>query len=157
MPATTHRNAPVAVMTAPDTPSSFTADMACTASSGLRESFDTVRARVEDQIVEQLGPDQFEARVSPLPALQTAASWSAYWTITEHGHNSKVQAGENAGEFLKHDFVVRQYTPVGRYRGAQMLPFTAIAAQSQHPRQINLVVTDTLTGKPLQALSLACG
>lgn len=117
------------------------------------------RARIT---LQQLGSDQFEASVTSVvtpshPA--PAASWSAYWTVTEHGHNSKVRAGENAGEFLKHDFVVRQYTPVGEYKSsntAQKLAFRSIAPTSDHPRQINLVVFDTQTGATLQALSLQC-
>ena len=95
----------------------------------------------------------FEATITPA---DSAASWAAYWSVTEHGHNSKVAAGENKGEFLKHDFVVRQYVPVGSYSGVQKLKFNAIAADAQHPRQVNLVVFEPKSGKTLQALSLAC-
>ena len=103
----------------------------------------------------QSTPDanQFEARVTPV---EGAGPWSAYWTVTEHGHSSRVNAGENNGETLKHDFVVRQYTPVGNYQGAQTLKFAAIAAQAMHPRQINLVISEPKSGKPLQAVSLSC-
>ena len=108
----------------------------------------------------QLGTDQFEASVTPVSAPQNPASWSAYWTITEHGHNSKVAAGENAGEFLKHDFVVRQYTQAGEYKSSdtnpQKLSFRSIAPTPGHQRQVNLVVFDTKTGKTLQAVSLQC-
>ena len=76
--------------------------------------------------------------------------------MTEHNHSSRVKAGENAGKFLKHDFVVRQYVPVGRYEGVQTLKFYAIAAQADHPRQINLIVSDVQSGEPLQAVSLQC-
>lgn len=114
--------------------------------------------------VRQLGADQFEASVTPLanlPGQQAATSWSAYWTITEHGHNSRVQAGENAGEFLKHDFVVRQYTQAGDYKAGsaavpQKLTFRSIAPTPGHARQVNLVVFDTKTGSTLQAVSLQC-
>jgi hypothetical protein len=99
------------------------------------------------------GADSFKATVTPVSGVE---SWSAYWTVTEHGHSSRVKAGENSGEFLKHDFVVRQYTPVGTYQGAQTLNFSSIAAQAEHPRQINLVVSDPKTGTPLQAVSLTC-
>jgi hypothetical protein len=97
--------------------------------------------------------DQYTARVTPADGV---SHWSAYWTVTEHGHNSKVKAGENKGEFLQHDFVVRQYVPVGRYEGAQTLGFASIAPQPGHARQINLVVHDSRSGEPLQALSLQC-
>jgi len=97
--------------------------------------------------------DQYTARVTPADGV---SHWSAYWTVTEHGHNSKVKSGENKGEFLQHDFVVRQYVPVGRYEGAQTLSFASIAPQPGHARQINLVVRDSRSGEPLQALSLQC-
>lgn len=97
--------------------------------------------------------DGFEARVEPTDGNTT---WTAYWTVTEDGHSSRVKAGENAGEFLQHDFVVRQYTPLGRYQGAQSLKFFALPAQADHLRRINLVVSDDKSGEPLQALSLPC-
>jgi hypothetical protein len=113
--------------------------------------------------VNQQGADQFEAQVtaSGSQAADTAAlPWSAYWSVTEHGHSSRVQSGENAGEFLKHDFVVRQYTPAGEYSTSgsrpQRLTFRSIATTPGHPRQINLVVFDRKTGDTLQAVSLQC-
>jgi hypothetical protein len=97
--------------------------------------------------------DAFEAMVTPAEGV---AAWAAYWTVTEHGHSSKVKAGENAGEFLQHDFVVRQYVPAGGYRGPSRLTLRAVPQQAAHPRQVNLVVFDPKSGRPLQALSLAC-
>lgn len=110
-------------------------------------------ARASIQLRRTDSANTFEARVTPA---DTGGTWTAYWTVTEHGHSSRVKAGENSGEYLKHDFVVRQYAPVGRYEGAQSLQFFAIASQPDHPRQINLVVSDGRTGEPLQALSLQC-
>ena len=109
--------------------------------------------------LKQVDADRFEARVTA--ALDTGAlPWSAYWTVTENGHNSKVQAGENAGEFLKHDFVVRQYTQAGDYTNtgdkAQTLALRSIAATPGYQRQINLVVFDKKTGSTMQAVSLQC-
>ena len=97
--------------------------------------------------------DAFEANVTPI---DPAARWSAYWTVTEHGHSSKVKSGENAGELLKHDFVVRQYVPAGDYQGAGRLVLRAVPGEAGHARQVNLVVFDKPSGKPLQALSLGC-
>lgn len=99
------------------------------------------------------GSNGFEAHITPA---SNAGAWTAYWTVTEHNHSSRVKAGENSGEFLKHDYVVRQYTPVGRYQGPQTLKFYAIASHPDHPRQINLVVSDVQSGEPLQAVSLQC-
>ena len=103
--------------------------------------------------LEQTQADAFEAAVAPVNA---TAAWSAYWTVTEHGHSSKVKAGENAGELLQHDFVVRQYVPAGRYQGAQSLRLRAVPATPGHARQVSLVVFDSADGSPWQALSLAC-
>jgi hypothetical protein len=108
------------------------------------------RARIG---LQQVAPDSFEALVTPADGV---GAWAAYWTVTEHGHSSKVRAGENSGEFLQHDFVVRQYVPVGEYRGASKLTLRAVAAKQSHPRQVNLVVFEPGSGKPLQALSAGC-
>jgi hypothetical protein len=96
--------------------------------------------------------DVVEAEVTPA----APGAWSAYWTVTEHGHSSKVNAGENSGELLRHDFVVRQYVPAGRYQGAQKLKLHPVAPTPGHAQQVNLVVFEPMTGKPLQALSLGC-
>ncbi len=97
--------------------------------------------------------NSFEAQINPQ---NPAAKWAAYWTVTEHGHASRVTAGENKGEQLQHDFVVRQYVPVGQYSGAQTLRFDALAPKPGHPRQVNLVVYDPSSLRTLQALSLGC-
>ena len=106
----------------------------------------------------EAGPDRFEAEVTP--AAGAPATWSAYWTVTEDGYSTQVGAGENTGRLLRHDFVVRQYTPVGEYRSelgaAQPLTLRSIPFEPGHPRRINLVVFDPRTGRPLQAVSAAC-
>jgi hypothetical protein len=121
---------------------------------GKPESKEPAKANIA---LKQLGADQFEASVTPVAL---ASSWSAYWTVTEHGHNSKVLSGENKGEYLKHDFVVRQLVQAGQYKAgdtaAQKLSFRSIAPTPGHPRQVNLVVFDDKTGKTLQAVSLQC-
>jgi hypothetical protein len=108
------------------------------------------RARIT---LEKGADDAFEAMVTPAEGV---AAWAAYWTVTENGHSSKVKAGENAGELLQHDFVVRQYVPAGEYRGPSKLTLRAVPRQADHPRQVNLVVFDPKSGRPLQALSLGC-
>lgn len=82
---------------------------------------------------------------------------AAFWAITEDGHRSAVTAGENAGERLSHDYVVRELLPIPAWSGAATLPFRPSGpADPAHPRAINLVVTDGASGRPLQALRLAC-
>jgi hypothetical protein len=109
------------------------------------------RATIE---LRKTGGDAFAANVSPVEGV---GAWSAYWTVTEHGHGSKVKAGENAGEFLTHDFVVRQYVPAWDRRGPALLTLRSIPASPEHPRQVNLVVFDPKNGRTLQALGLSCG
>ncbi|HEY1228408.1 MAG TPA: DUF1223 domain-containing protein [Ramlibacter sp.] len=108
------------------------------------------RARIR---LAQVQPDLVEATIEPTGDGQ---SWAAYWTVTEHGHASKVRAGENAGEFLRHDFVVRQYVPTGPRTGAQHLQLRLVPRDGAAPRTTNLVVYDPATRRPLQALGLSC-
>jgi hypothetical protein len=113
-------------------------------------SAEPARARIA---LQRSAVDAFVAQVTPAEGI---AAWGAYWTVTENGHNSKVKSGENAGEFLQHDFVVRQYVAAGDYHGPSTLRLRAIAAQAGHPRQVNLVVFDPKSGRPLQAISVGC-
>lgn len=108
--------------------------------------------------LQQLGADHFEATVTADD--QAPAVWSAYWTVTENSHSSKVRSGENAGELLQHDHVVRQYTPAGDYRNVsgtpQRLVLRSVSSQAGHARMVNLVVFDSKTGRSLQAVSAGC-
>ncbi len=86
---------------------------------------------------------------------------AAYWAVTESGHRSAVKAGENEGATLQHDFVVREYLPVAAWTASAATPAAlafspGLAADPAHPRQVNLVVVDAQTGRPVQALKLAC-
>src|SRR6185369_1880287 len=91
-------------------------------SRALGNGTEPARARIS---LQKSADDAFEALVTPSEGV---AAWGAYWTVTEHGHGSKVKAGENAAEFLQLDFVVRQYVPAGEYRGAAKVTPRAVAA-----------------------------
>lgn len=82
--------------------------------------------------------------------------WAAYWTLTEDGHTTKVKAGENSGELLKHDFVVRQYETVAQQTGRAKLNFAALPKESGFTQRVNLVVYDPTNGETLQAAALSC-
>ena len=100
--------------------------------------------------------------VATVQALAGApARLAAWWAVTENGHVSAVRAGENDGEKLRHDFVVREYRPVAAWQpqgaAATTLQFMpSLPADPRHPRQVSLVVLDGSSGKPLQALRLGC-
>lgn len=106
-----------------------------------------------DVVVKGEAKNSFVAEVT---VGNTNEAWAAYWTVTEHGHSSKVRAGENRGELLQHDYVVRQYVTVPTQKGNAKLRFDAGPADPAHPRRVNFVVFSPETGKPIQAVPLAC-
>jgi hypothetical protein len=86
---------------------------------------------------------------------------AAYWAVTEDGHSSAVQRGENAGVTLRHDNVVRELLPVSAWQAQVGQPSTLRFSPTTrndpaHPRQVNLVVVDADSGRPLQAIKLGC-
>ena len=109
-------------------------------------------------VMRQQDTDRFEATVTALA--NGPPVWGAYWTVTEDAHQTSVGAGENAGEHLRNDHVVRQYVPVGqhqaRFDNVQTLVLHAVAAVPGHTRRINLVLFDPRDGQTLQALALRC-
>lgn len=85
------------------------------------------------------------------------AGWVGYWAAVEHGHVSRVTAGENRGETLRHDHLVRAYEPVAAWgSGAQHFEWTPPAAEAGHPQRIVFVVAEADTLRPVQALALDC-
>jgi len=89
------------------------------------------------------------------------ARLAAYWAVTEAGHRTMVKAGENEGATLAHEFVVREYLPVGAWPAAGEAAHSVsyaprAAADPAHSRRLNFVVIDASSGKPLQALALGC-
>ena len=103
--------------------------------------------------------DRFVARVEPVAG--GPSRLAAYWAVTEANHVTSVKAGENQGVTLKHDFVVREYRPVAVWEAVAGAPFSlsftpASVADPLHARQINLVVLNAQTGRPMQAVKLGC-
>jgi hypothetical protein len=103
--------------------------------------------------------DRVQARVTP--AAGAPPRLSALWAVTEFGHRSVVKAGENDGATLHHDFVVRAAQPVAAWNAATGATHTvawALPATSDptHARRVTLVVLDSATGRPVQALALGC-
>lgn len=99
--------------------------------------------------------DRVRASIAPWAA---APRLAGYWAVTEDAHVSRVSAGENAGETLKHDHVVRLYRPLAAWSAAQpqQAELTVTRGVPEHPRRVVFVVTDAETQRPLQALALAC-
>lgn len=100
--------------------------------------------------------ENITAHVSALQA--GAARLAGYWAVLEDQHVSQVRAGENSGETLRHDHVVRLYKPVPAWAAAQgsSSQLSVSRGAPEHPRRVVFVVTDAATQRPLQALALAC-
>jgi hypothetical protein len=83
---------------------------------------------------------------------------AGFWAVIEDGHASRVTAGENRGETLRHDHVVRLVRPVAAWTGDAERRFTldVLPGDPAHPRRVAFVVEDPATLRPLQALALAC-
>ncbi|MEO6626431.1 MAG: DUF1223 domain-containing protein [Burkholderiaceae bacterium] len=83
---------------------------------------------------------------------------SGYWAVLENGHQSKVKAGENAGETLNHDHVVRLYKPVPGWAAPDGYSATLSVSRGapEFPRRVVFVITDAATQRPMQALALGC-
>ena len=86
------------------------------------------------------------------------ARLSGYWAVLENGHQSKVKAGENAGETLNHDHVVRLFKPVPGWVAADgnSATLTVSRGAPEFPRRIVFVIPDAATQRPVQALALGC-
>jgi len=100
--------------------------------------------------------DGVEAVVQPSAGQR--GTWSGYWAVLEDNHASAVKAGENSGETLRHDHVVRLLRRLPTWDAAvpQRLQLQVSRGVPEHPRSVVLVVTDGATQRPLQALRLDC-
>jgi hypothetical protein len=85
-----------------------------------------------------------------------AGRWSGYWAVLEDGHRNRVTAGENQGETLVHDHVVRLYKPLPDWSGTQTFTLNLNPAQAEHPRRVVFVVAAATDQRPVQALALGC-
>ncbi len=100
--------------------------------------------------------DRVVATVSAAPSAPPRLA--GYWAVLEDRHSSRVTAGENAGETLQHDHVVRLYRPVPDWAAtAGAASSIAVAGgDAAHARRVAFVVSDAASGRPLQALALGC-
>ncbi|MBL8325264.1 MAG: DUF1223 domain-containing protein [Rubrivivax sp.] len=96
------------------------------------------------------------ARVEPQPA--NSSQLGGYWAVVEHDHASRVRAGENSGETLRHDHVVRLHRAVPAFAAREGLVsrLDVLPGAASNPRRIVFVVTRPPTEVPLQALALDC-
>jgi hypothetical protein len=119
------------------------------------------RARVQIEL-QRIDAHQVAVSVAALPA--APPSLALWWAVLEDDHASAVRAGENRGEQLHHDHVVRRYDLVAPWRVAadgtsppHRLRLTVPEnGEGGHKARLLVVVTDAVTGAPLQAAQLDC-
>jgi hypothetical protein len=102
-------------------------------------------------------PDgRVHARVAPAAA--SPQRLAAYWAVVENGHISRVRAGENAGETLRHDHVVRLHRELPPFAARDGLSshLDVPPGAAEHRRRIVFVVTSLADGRPVQAVALDC-
>ena len=110
----------------------------------------------------QLVSDGAHIAATVVPTANAPRKLAAYWAVTEQRHVSAVKAGENEGATLTHDHVVRDYRPVPAWQppmsGASKTLQIDVpgGADPAHPRTVNFVVVDAVTGRPVQAVRLSC-
>ncbi len=86
-----------------------------------------------------------------------AGRLGGYWALVEDGHASNVRAGENRGETLRHDHVVRRYEPVPAWTAdTNKLVQWTVEEPVAAGRRVVFVLTPSGTSQPLRAASLAC-
>jgi hypothetical protein len=101
--------------------------------------------------------DRVEATLTPRDG--APASLGAYWVAVEHGHVSRVTAGENAGATLRHDHVVRAYAEIAPWsgRGPHRVDWQVPAATAATAgAEVAIVVIDAASGRPIGALRSGC-
>ena len=79
---------------------------------------------------------------------------SMWWAVLEDGLVSNVKAGENSGETLHHDAVVRRYGTQAPWDPAHPPQITLPAPEAG--TRLLVVVTDAQTHRTAQALELSC-
>jgi hypothetical protein len=90
-----------------------------------------------------------------LSASSTHATLAGYWAVLQDGIVSKVSRGENAGEALRHDHVVRLYQPVEPWAG-HAPHSTRLSLAGGRSERVAFVVTTPDLMQPLQGLVLQC-
>jgi hypothetical protein len=107
-------------------------------------------------VLERQG-EALQLSVTPQPGATAVAHVAGYVAVVDDGLRSRIAAGENKGATIAEDAVVREFLPWSGTGGAQTLRFTPKAGpEPGATRHWVAVATDADTGRPLQAVSLAC-
>jgi hypothetical protein len=103
--------------------------------------------------------EALQLTVSARPGARLPVHVAGYVAVVDDGLQTRVGAGENKGATLKQDAVVRELLPwnAAGTGDVQTLRFAPRATpEAGAPRHWVAVALDADTGRPLQAVSLAC-
>jgi hypothetical protein len=95
------------------------------------------------QVTAQIGPSH------------SASRWAGYWAVLQDDQRSAVTRGENAGETLRNDHVVRLYQPVTSWVANQASQHSLSLPPSVGQRVV-FVVTQANGLRPVQGAVLSC-
>jgi hypothetical protein len=117
-----------------------------------------LRPRVPASVALTLARDDAGLALTVVPGAGAPAKLAGYVAVVDDGLQTRVGAGENRGETLREDAIVRELLP---WNVAGPQPATLRFASSSTPepgtqRHWVAVATDGAYGKPLQAVVLAC-
>ncbi len=117
-----------------------------------------LQARAAATVGLTLAHDATGLALTVAPGAGAPAKLSGYVAVVDDGMQTKVGAGENRGETLHQDGVVRELLPWNLVGGqASTLRFASTSApEPGATRHWVAVATDGPYGKPLQAVALAC-
>ncbi|OYU73526.1 MAG: hypothetical protein CFE45_37090 [Burkholderiales bacterium PBB5] len=116
-------------------------------------------AKVRVQL-ERLGAEQVQASVAALAGAPPRLG--LWWALLEDDHRTAVGAGENRGEQLRHDHVVRRHDTLPTWAATSGDPPRVMRwlahqnGEAGRRARLLVVVTDAATGAPLQATQLDC-
>ena len=81
-----------------------------------------------------------------------------WWARLEDGHQSRVRAGENRGETLNHDHVVREYQRLPVIEGVPRAEWVLqpSTGEAGHASRWIAVAADARDGRVLQAVEIGC-
>lgn len=91
-----------------------------------------------------------------IDAVTGPGRWAGYWAVLQDDQRSTVNRGENAGETLHNDHVVRHYQPVPPWASNQAM-LQSLTLSAGTGQRVVFVVTQANGLTPVQAAVLRCG
>lgn len=112
--------------------------------------------RADPLVALGLARDGAALRLDVAPAAGAPARITGFVAVVDNGLSTPVAAGENRGATLHEDAVVRELLPWTADGPAHLAFASTTTPDPGATRRWIAVATDPATGRPLQALALAC-